>query len=86
MDDTIIKLRFSVIFNFDFCPLAFSLISLVLIGLVSFNVATSFNILVILVFYWFSNYWSVYLKRVNTIYQDADKAKDTFKQYHQIVK
>ena len=26
-----------------------------------------------------------YLKRVNTIYQDADKAKDTFKQYHQLL-
>ncbi len=66
-----------------FLPAIFSLISSILIALVSFNVL-SFNILVI----WFFIGLAVtgaYLKRVNTIYQDADKAKDTFKQYHQLL-
>jgi len=66
-----------------FLPMLFSVISLTIIGLVSFNIV-SFNILLI----WFFiglGVTGAYLKRVNTIYQDADKAKDTFKQYHQLL-
>ena len=61
----------------------FSIISLVLIGLVSFEIL-SFNILLI----WFFiglGVSGIFFKRVNIIYQNADKAKDTFKQYHKLL-
>ncbi len=67
----------------SFLPILFSIISLILIALVSFQLL-SFNILVI----WFFiglGVTSVYFKRVSTIYSDADKAKDTFKQYHKLL-
>ncbi len=66
-----------------FLSAVFSIISLAIIALVSFNLL-DFNILVI----WFFIGLSVtgaFLKRVNIIYRDADKAKDTFKQYHQLL-
>ena len=67
----------------SFLPVVFSIISLILITLVSFEIL-NFNILVI----WFFIGIGVsvlYLKKVNTIYEDADKAKDTFKQYHKLL-
>ena len=67
----------------SYLPLVFSIISMVLIALVSFQYV-NFNILVV----WFFvglGVSSIYFKRVNTIYKDADKAKDTFKQYHKLL-
>ncbi len=77
--------NYKIVFpNFlQFLPTLFSVISLVLISVVSLSFL-SFNILLI----WFFIgliITGVYLKKVNTIYQDADKAKDTFKQYHQLL-
>ena len=68
----------------SFLPIIFSIISLILTALVSFELL-SYNLLVI----WFFIGLGVsgfYLKKVNAIYQDADKAKDTFKQYHKLLK
>ena len=67
----------------SYLPLVFSIISLLLIAIVSFRYV-SFNILVV----WFFvglGVSSIYFKRVSAIYQDADKAKDTFKQYHKLL-
>ncbi len=66
-----------------YLPIIFSVISIALIALVSFQYV-NFNILVV----WFFvglGVTSFFFKRVNTIYQDADKAKDTFKQYHKLL-
>ncbi len=64
-------------------PTIFSVISLTIIGLVSFNIL-NFNILVVWFFIGLS-VTGIFLKRINVIYRDADKAKDTFKQYHQLL-
>ena len=67
----------------SFLPTLFSIVSLILIGLVSFG-QLSFNILLV----WFFiglGISGLFVKRVNTIYQDADHAKDTFKQYHKLL-
>jgi DNA mismatch repair ATPase MutS len=67
----------------SFLPVIFSIISLILIALVSFELLDS-NIIL----FWFFIGFGVsglYLKKVNAIYQDADKAKDTFKQYHKLL-
>jgi len=64
----------------SFVTIGFSLISVLIIVLVSFSII-NFQALVI----WFfiglgvSGY---YLKKVNKLYEDASKAKETFKQYH----
>jgi len=66
-----------------YLPLVFSIISIALIALVSLRYI-NFNILVV----WFFiglGVTSFFFKRVNTIYKDADKAKDTFKQYHKLL-
>jgi DNA mismatch repair ATPase MutS len=67
----------------SFLPTIFSVISLALIGLVSFDIL-NFNILLIWFFVGFG-ISGIYFKRVNTIYKDADKAKDTFKQYYKLL-
>ena len=67
----------------SYLPLVFSIISILLIALVSLQYA-NFNILVV----WFFiglGVTSIYFKKVNIIYNDADKAKDTFKQYHKLL-
>jgi hypothetical protein len=67
----------------SFLPVIFSIISLILIALVSFELLNS-NIIL----FWFFmglGVTGLYLKKVNTIYEDADKAKDTFKQYHKLL-
>ncbi len=67
----------------SFLPTVFSTISLLLIASVSFELL-NFNILLI----WFFiglGISGVYLKKVNTIYKDADSAKDTFKQYYKLL-
>ena len=64
-------------------PLIFSIISLMLIVLASVQIINP-QILVI----WFFiglGISGLYLKRVNKLYQDATKAKDTFKQYHKLL-
>jgi len=68
----------------SFLPFVFSVASLVLIGLVSFDVLNA-NILLL----WFFvglGITGVFFKKVNIIYTDANKAKDTFKQYHKLLK
>ena len=67
----------------SFLPIIFSIISLILIVLVSFELLDS-----VIILFWFFIGLGVsgfYLKKVNAIYQDADKAKDTFKQYHKLL-
>jgi len=67
----------------SFLPTVFSIISLILIALLSFDFL-NFNI-VLLWFFVGLGVSGIFFKKVNTIYQDADKAKDTFKQYHQLL-
>ena len=65
-------------------PQIFSIISFVLIGLLSFGFL-GFNI----VLFWFFIGLGIsgkYFKKVNEIYQNADKAKSTFKQYYKLLK
>jgi len=63
-----------------FLPLVFSLISLSIIVLIGLNIM-NFQAIVI----WFFiglGFSGAYLKKVNFLYKNASKAKDTFKQYH----
>ncbi len=64
--------------------IGFSLISLLLIGLVSFGVF-SFTYLTIL---FFIGLFSTvkFIKKTNLLYTETDKARETFKQYHQLLK
>ncbi len=64
----------------SFLTIGFSLISVLITVLVSFSII-NFQALVI----WFFiglGYSGFYLKKVSKLYEDASKAKDTFKQYH----
>lgn len=66
-----------------FLPRVFALISVILAVLISFDVVTYHFLLV-----WFFiglGIAGAYLKKVNAIYDDAGKAKDTFKQYHKLL-
>ena len=67
----------------SFFPLLFSGISIILIVLLVFNVI-NFQALVI----WFFvglGISGLYLKRINSLYEEATKAKDTFRQYHKLL-
>ena len=67
----------------SFLPFLFSIVSLTLMVLVGVDMLP-FNILVI----WFFiglGVTGLYFKKVNVIYQEADNAKDTFKQYHKLL-
>ena len=67
----------------SYLPVIFSIISLLLIVFASFQIVNS-QVLVV----WFFvglGISGLYLKKVNTLYQDATKAKDTFKQYHRLL-
>jgi len=67
----------------SYLPVIFSIITLLLIALASFQFVNS-QVLIV----WFFvglGISGLYLKRVNTLYQDATKAKDTFKQYHRLL-
>ncbi len=64
-------------------PAIFSLISLLIIGLTSFSLIP-FSVITI----WFFLGLFVtgkYLKRIQNLYLNADKAKETFRQYHQLL-
>jgi len=66
-----------------YLPRIFALISMILVVLLSFEV-TSYHFLLL----WFFvglGFTGAYLKKVNSIYDDAGKAKDTFKQYHKLL-
>ncbi|QCX37030.1 DNA mismatch repair protein MutS [Aureibaculum algae] len=66
-----------------FLPRVFALISVILAVLISFDLVTYHFLLV-----WFFiglGIAGAYLKKVNAIYDDAGKAKDTFKQYHKLL-
>ena len=67
----------------SFLPAVFSIVSLLLIGLVSFELLDS-NLLLLWFFVGLGT-TGFFFKKVNVIYQDADKAKDTFKQYHKLL-
>jgi len=67
----------------SFLPTLFSVISLILILLVSFEIVSG-QLLVI----WFFiglGVSGVFLKRINILYTDSSKAKETFKQYHKLL-
>ena len=67
----------------SYLPVVFSIITLLLIALASFQFVNS-QVLIV----WFFvglGISGMYLKRVNILYQDATKAKDTFKQYHRLL-
>jgi len=67
----------------SFLPILFSAISLLLIVLVSLQVLDSQTLII-----WFFiglAISGVYFKKVDKLYQDATKAKDTFKQYHKLL-
>ena len=66
-----------------FLPRVFALISLILMVLTSFEIITYHFLLL-----WFFiglGVTGAHLKKVNAIYDDAGKAKDTFKQYHKLL-
>jgi len=67
----------------SFLPLIVSLVSLLLIVLAVFNLISGQFVVI-----WFFIGLGIsgrYLKKVNKIYEDASKAKDTFKQYHKLL-
>ena len=67
----------------SFLPLLFSAISFSLIVLLAFNII-NFQVPVI----WFFAglvFSGLYLKKVNNLYEEATKAKDTFRQYHHLL-
>jgi hypothetical protein len=67
----------------SFLPTVFSIISLLLIVLASTNIISGQFVVI-----WFFIGLGVsgrYLKKVNKIYEDASKAKDTFRQYHKLL-
>jgi len=64
-------------------PLLFSAVSLLLVVLLGFNII-NFQALVIWFFVGLA-FSGFYLKKVNNLYQEATKAKDTFRQYHQLL-
>ena len=67
----------------SYLPVIFSIISLLLMVFASFQIVNS-QVLIV----WFFiglGISGLYLKRVNILYQDATKAKDTFKQYHRLL-
>lgn len=67
----------------SFLPNLFSIISLIIIILVSFDLVSG-QLLVV----WFFiglGVSGVFLKRINVLYTDSSKAKDTFKQYHKLL-
>ena len=66
-----------------FLPKVFSIISLILIGLVSFG-KIPFSIIGLWFFIGLAITF-VYFKKINHLYQDANKAKSTFKQYHKLL-
>jgi len=64
-------------------PMVFSVVSLLLIVLASTKIISGQFVIV-----WFFiglGISGIYLKKVNQLYQDATKAKDTFKQYHKLL-
>ncbi len=67
----------------SFLPNLFSIISLIIIILVSFDLVAG-QLLVV----WFFiglGVSGVFFKRINILYTDSSKAKDTFKQYHKLL-
>ncbi len=67
----------------SFVPVVFSIISLALTILFGFQIISSQILLI-----WFFiglGFSGFYLKKVNILYNNASKAKDTFKQYHQLL-
>ncbi len=64
-------------------PLLFSGVSLLLVVLLSFNII-NFQALVIWFFIGLA-FSGLYLKKVNNLYEEATKAKDTFRQYHHLL-
>jgi len=67
----------------SFLPILFSIISLFLIVLVSLKILDSQMLII-----WFFiglGISGIYFKKVDILYQDATKAKDTFKQYHKLL-
>ncbi len=67
----------------SFLPLVFSVISIIFTLLVSFQIIAG-QILIV----WFFiglGISGIYLKKVNQLYSDSSKAKDTFKQYHKLL-
>jgi len=67
----------------SFLPNLFSATSLIIIILVSFNLVAG-QVLVV----WFFiglGVSGIFLKRVNILYTDSSKAKETFKQYHKLL-
>ncbi len=67
----------------SFLPNLFSIISLIIIVLVSFELISAQ--LLIIWFFIGLGVSSIFLKRVNTLYTDSSKAKETFKQYHKLL-
>ncbi len=67
----------------SYLPIVFSVISIVFILLVSFELAS--GQLLIIWFFIGLGVSGVFLKRINALYTDSSKAKDTFKQYHKLL-
>ena len=69
--------------NIPFLTLSFSIISVLIIAL---SIAQVLNVnILLLLFFTGLGISGYHLKRVNTIYQNSDKAKSTFSQYHKLL-
>ncbi|CAA0187095.1 MutS-related protein [Tenacibaculum maritimum] len=66
-----------------FLPIFFSSISFVLIGLLSFQIV-SFS-LFLLWFFIGLTVTGIYVKKIQGLYTETDKVRETFKQYHQLL-
>lgn len=66
----------------SYLPVAFSIISIFLIVLAGIKIIS--GQFVVIWFFFGLGISGRYLKKVNKIYEDASKAKDTFKQYHKL--
>jgi ABC-type lipoprotein export system ATPase subunit len=77
--------NYSLVFPkaFEFLPRIFSLISVVLIILLGFQVIP--EILLLLWLFIGLGISGVYLKKINKLYQNTGNAKDTFRQYHKLL-
>lgn len=69
--------------SMKYIPYAFSAVSILILLLTSFGISSFFVLLI-----WFFLGLGItmpYFKRINIIYQNAGKAKSTFKQYHKLL-
>jgi len=69
--------------NMKFIPAIFGLVSLVLLTISYFDIIA--NLVIVIWFFTGLGITGIYIKKINNLYLHANKAKETFKQYHQLL-